>query len=54
MPLKNTFVLTMTDVGQDTYDAMINGDITDFVAEGSITTETSWSIVEKEFRTELE
>ena len=53
VPLKNTFVLSLTEENEEAYESMINGRIANFVAEGSITTETSWSLVEKEFRTEL-
>jgi len=53
IPLKNTFVLVRSDVDSGIYDSVTNGDITNFSAEGSITTETSWSVIEKEFQTSL-
>ncbi|MCV0372897.1 MAG: hypothetical protein K5793_05010 [Nitrosarchaeum sp.] len=53
IPLKNTFVLVKSNVDSGIYDSVTNGDITNFSAEGSITTETSWSVIEKEFQTSL-
>ncbi len=53
IPLKNTFVLTKSNVDSQVYDSVVNDKISNFRAEGSITTETSWSIIEKEFQTSL-
>jgi len=53
IPLKNTFVLVRSNVDSGIYDSVTNGDITNFSAKGSITTETSWSVIEKEFQTSL-
>ncbi len=53
VPLKSTLVLSMAEENSEIYEAMINNQITDFSADGSLTTESSWSIVEKEFKTEL-
>lgn len=50
IPLKNTFVLNKSDVNSEIYQAVLNGNISSFSAEGSITTETSWSLIEKEFK----
>ena len=51
IPLKNTFILKESDVNSEIYQAVLNGNISSFSAEGSITTETSWSLVEKAFKT---
>ncbi len=51
IPLKNTFILSKSDVNSELYQAVLNGNISSFSAEGSITTETSWSLIEKEFKT---
>lgn len=51
IPLKNTFILNKSDVNSEIYQAVLNGNISSFSAEGSITTETSWSLIEKEFKT---
>ena len=52
VPLKSTFVLNKADVSSVIYEDMTNNKITKFVAEGIITTQTTWSIGENEFRTE--
>jgi len=51
IPLKNIFVITKGDVESEIYDAMINNRIASFSAEGSITTQSSWSEAQKEFKT---
>lgn len=51
IPLKNTFVLSKDDVNTEIYEAMIDNKITSFSAEGSITTQSSWSEAQKEFKT---
>jgi len=51
IPLKNTFILNESDVNSEIYQAVLDGNISSFSAEGSITTETSWSLVEKAFKT---
>ena len=43
IPLKNTFILNKSDVNSEIYQAVLDGNISSFSAEGSITTETSWS-----------
>jgi len=51
IPLKNTFILNKSDVNSEIYQAVLDGNISSFSAAGSITTETSWSLVEKAFKT---
>ena len=51
IPLKNTFVLSKEDVNSEIYESMINNKITSFSAEGSVTTQSSWSEIQKEFKT---
>ncbi|MDH3764715.1 MAG: hypothetical protein OER82_02770 [Nitrosopumilus sp.] len=51
VPLKSVFTLTKSELNSEMYESMINGRINSFTAEGSITTETSWSVIEKEFKT---
>ena len=53
VPLKSMLTLSKSEVNSEIYDDMINNRITSFTAEGSITTETSWSISEKEFKSDL-
>ena len=50
VPLKSKLVLNKSEVNSEIYDDMINDRVTSFMAEGTITTETSWSISEKEFK----
>ena len=51
IPLKSIFVLTKSDVSSEIYENAIKNKINDFAAEGVITTETTWSLSEKEFKT---
>lgn len=50
IPLKNTFILNESDVNSEIYQMILNGNIKSFTTEGVITTETSWSLIEKEFK----
>jgi hypothetical protein len=51
IPLKNTFVLSKSEVNSEIYEDVINERITSFSAEGNITTQTSWSETDKDFKT---
>jgi len=50
IPLKNTFVLIKSELNSEIYQVVLDGRINSFSAEGIITTETSWSLIEKEFK----
>ena len=50
IPLESTFVLDKSSVDSHVYEAMINGQISDFEAKGILTTQTSWSTIDKEFK----
>ena len=50
VPLKNTFTINKDEVGPEVYQSAIDGKISSFTAEGSLTTESSWSVMEKEFK----
>ncbi|HJM79262.1 MAG TPA: hypothetical protein QF656_01820 [Nitrosopumilus sp.] len=52
VPLKNTFILDKSEINSEIFQSMIKNEITDFVAEGIITTQSTWSVAENEFRTE--
>ena len=52
VPLKNTFILNKSEVGSEIYQSMISNEITNFMVEGMITTQSTWSVAETEFRTE--
>jgi len=51
IPLSNTFDLTKSDVKDEIYQAVLDDKISSFRAEGILTTETAWSLIEKEFVT---
>jgi len=51
IPLKNTFVLSKSEVNLEIYEDAINERITSFSAEGNIITQTSWSEAGKYFKT---
>ena len=53
IPLKNTFFLVKSNVDSGIYDSVLSEKISSFSAEGRITTETSWSLIEKDFKTSL-
>lgn len=49
IPLKNTFELNKSEVSNEIYQAVIDDTVSSFRAEGTITTESAWSTIEKEF-----
>jgi hypothetical protein len=51
IPLKNIFILNKSEVNSEIYEDVINERITSFSAEGKITSQTTWSEVDKEFKT---
>ena len=53
IPLDNTFVLAKSNVGSGIYEAVTSENVVSYSAKGIVTTETSWSLVEKEFETRL-
>jgi len=50
IPLKTKTTLSMTDVGNDLYDAVINNKISKFESQGTFSVQTSWSTIDKEFK----
>ena len=52
VPLKNTFILNKDEINSEIYQSIINNEITNFIAEGTIITQSTWSVAETEFRTE--
>ena len=52
VPIKNTFILNKDEINSEIYQSVINNEITNFVAEGMIITQSTWSVAETEFRTE--
>ena len=51
IPLSSIFVLTKSEINPEIYEDMINERIDSFSAEGLLTTQTSWSTIDKEFST---
>ncbi len=51
--LKNIFVLEKSEVNSEIYQDAIENRITSFSVEGNLTAETSWSIIEKDFKAEF-
>jgi hypothetical protein len=49
IPLKNIFELKMSDVKNEIYQTILDEDVNSFRAEGTITTESAWSTIEKKF-----
>ena len=52
VPIKNTFILNKDEISSEIYQSVINNEITNFIAEGTIITQSTWSVAETEFRTE--
>lgn len=53
VPLKNMFTLYKTEDNEEIYEDAIEGRIISFSAEGIITAESSWSTIEKEFKSDI-
>ncbi len=49
IPLKTFLSISRSDINPEIYQAIIDGEKVDFTAEGMITVETAWSLIEKEF-----
>lgn len=54
IPLKNIFNLILSDVNAQEYQSIVNGEPVKYSVEGIITAETAWSLVEKEFQSNME
>ena len=53
IPLKNIFVLNKSEVGPEIFQDVIDGSVKKFTTGGVITTQTTWSTIEKEFKSEF-
>ena len=53
IPLKNIFVLNKSEVGPEIFQDVIDGSVKKFTTGGVITTQTTWSIIETEFKSEF-
>ena len=50
IPLKNIFILNESDVSSEIFQSVLKNNIKNFSAEGIITTQTTWTVNEKEFK----
>ena len=50
IPLKNIFILNESDVNSEIFQSVLKNNIKNFSAEGIITTQTTWTVNEKEFK----
>lgn len=50
IPLKSKFSLSLVDVGNEIYDLVVNDKIKKFDVQGTFTVQTSWSTIDKEFK----
>ena len=53
IPLKTLFEIARSDIKSDTYQNIIDEEDVEFSAEGIITVETAWSLIEKEFKSSI-
>jgi hypothetical protein len=53
IPLKTFFQIARSDIKSDTYQNIIDEEGVEFTAEGIITVETAWSLIEKEFKSSI-
>ena len=53
IPLKNIFVLSKSEVDPGIFQDVIDNNVKKFTAEGIITTQNTWTTIEKEFKSEL-
>mgnify|MGYP006415660177 FL=1 len=50
IPLKNIFILNKSNVNSEIFQSVLKNNIKNFSAEGIITTQTTWTVNEKEFK----
>jgi len=53
IPLKSNFQLVLSDVNARDYQSITRGESIQYSVEGTITTESAWSLVDKEFQSSL-
>jgi len=54
IPLKNIFKLVLSDSNSQEYLSITNGETVKYSVKGTITSESAWSLVEKEFQSSME
>lgn len=50
IPLKNIFTLNESDVNPEIFQSVLKNNIKNFSVEGILTTQTTWTVNEKEFK----
>jgi len=50
IPLKNIFILNESNVNSEIFQSVLKNNIKNFSVEGIITTQTTWTVNEKEFK----
>ena len=53
IPLKSTFQLVLSDVNAQDYQSITRGESVQFSVKGTITTESAWGLVDKEFQSSM-
>jgi len=53
IPLKSKFQLVLSDINSQDYQSITRGESVRYSVEGTITTESAWSLVDKEFQSSL-
>lgn len=53
IPLKNFFYLVKSEANSDVYQIIVDGGDVQYSAEGMITVETAWALIEKDFKSSL-
>ena len=51
--LKSSTTVAKENINSELYNALVNGELDNYSAEGIITVESAWSVVEKEFQTSI-
>jgi len=54
IPLKNIFQLNLSEDNSSEYQSIIEGEPLQYSVKGTVTVETAWSLVEKEFESSTE
>jgi len=52
-PLKNIFVVILTDTNAQEYQSIIEGESLQYSVKGIVTVETAWSLIEKDFKSPI-
>ncbi len=53
IPLKNFFNLVKSETNSDVYQMIVDGESVQYSAEGIVTVETAWALIEKDFQSSM-